>query len=59
MTKDVFLGLPEDLVAKFKAALIRATGSEQEAEKKWAFLGDCESYQRQQCIEAYLKATQG
>lgn len=58
MTEE-FDGLPEDLVAKFKAKLIQATGSEEEAAKKWAFLKRCDSVQKRNCIEAYLKATQG
>jgi hypothetical protein len=59
MEEDVFLGLPDDLVAKFKAHLIRATGSEEAAKQKWAFLGRCNFGEKVQCIEAYLKATHG
>jgi hypothetical protein len=57
ITEEPFLGLPEDLVAKFKAQVIRATGSEEAAKQKWAFLGRCDFGEKIQCIEAYLKAT--
>jgi hypothetical protein len=59
MKEDVFHGLPEELVARFKAKLIRETGSEEAAYNKWAFLGRCNYCEKLQCIEAYLKATQG